>query len=224
MGNALRQPVGQADYLKELKNVSARLAAIFERHWIRYPQMPASAVAAFSLLEPVRQADIVRQLEFFEHICVRCESMSYGLVDDKRLTWYALQRLGLRPPGDLFEKIDDADCVEIYNAENIQIFRNFNFCKITSYSLEEILIHPWYELFDREKSVLEVMQKTAGHALMGARDPFPAAIPPHTCNEVKTPDLNPIEVTFKWISPLYSSDKSVGTFLATSSLRKPPKS
>lgn len=79
-------------------------------------------------------------------------SAEAGKVNDSgQILWFALKELGFRPSGDLFDKIQQGDVVEIYDTTNTQVFRNLNFFKYCSYSFEEIVCVPWPDLFDRSQ-------------------------------------------------------------------------
>lgn len=56
---------------------------------------------------------------------------------------------------NVFSAIEDGDVVEIYDAEGKQIYRNLMFCKLSSYSLLDVAVNTWQELYERPVSSLE---------------------------------------------------------------------
>lgn len=56
---------------------------------------------------------------------------------------------------NVFSAIADGDVVEIYDAEGKQIYRNLMFCKLSSYSLLDVAVNTWQELYERPVSSLE---------------------------------------------------------------------
>jgi hypothetical protein len=49
----------------------------------------------------------------------------------------------------VFSQIQDGDVVEIYNTHERQIYRNLLFCKLSSYSLLDVAVYRWQDLYDR---------------------------------------------------------------------------
>ncbi len=65
--------------------------------------------------------------------------------------WQALKLLGLLPPDDLFEHIDENNCIEVYDSNGVWVYGNLNFYEITSYSLAELYEFPWHNLWRRSE-------------------------------------------------------------------------
>jgi PAS domain-containing protein len=60
-----------------------------------------------------------------------------------------IQRLGLTPANDLFDKLEDGDVVEIYDRDENQIYRNLQFFRVSSYTFEDLMHYRLHELFGR---------------------------------------------------------------------------
>lgn len=69
----------------------------------------------------------------------------------------ALKMYDLETDGDFWDKLQKDDVIEVYSSENIQLFRTFNFFKISSYSLLDLLTNEWYHLWERPTFVLEAL-------------------------------------------------------------------
>lgn len=69
----------------------------------------------------------------------------------------ALKMYNLEADGDFWSKLKKDDVIEVYSSENIQLFRTFNFFKISSYSLLDLLTNEWYHLWERPSFVLEAL-------------------------------------------------------------------
>jgi hypothetical protein len=82
-------------------------------------------------------------------------------ANEARLLWYSLHKWGYRPTSDLFDKIEMGDFIEVYNTDNIQVHRSFNFFQLSSYTLEEIFLTSWADLYERdsriEKGILRIV-------------------------------------------------------------------
>lgn len=69
----------------------------------------------------------------------------------------ALNMYDLEADGDFWGKLEKDDVIEVYSAENIQLFRTFNFFKISSYSLLDLLTNEWFHLWERPSFVLDAL-------------------------------------------------------------------
>ena len=72
--------------------------------------------------------------------------------NEAQLLWYALAQWKLTPTSDIFTKIKETDYIEVYNTDNLQIHRSFNYFQLSSYSVEDILVYPWTDLYERDPS------------------------------------------------------------------------
>jgi hypothetical protein len=54
---------------------------------------------------------------------------------------------------NIFNLIDEDDVIEIYNDEGIQLYRNITFCKLCSYSLLDLAVNSWDELYDKPTAI-----------------------------------------------------------------------
>ena len=103
----------------------------------------------FKNLDEKNQIEILRSLKTYNEICAETLANGDSLTDSKSFVWQALKKLGLRFSSDMFNFIQQENVIEIYDMNNVQIFRNFNFFGFTSYALEDLLCRPWVELFHR---------------------------------------------------------------------------
>ena len=113
----------------------------------------------FNRLIPTQKKSVIQSLQTFVTICQKSIASGNELKDSRQLLWYAMKELGLTFDSQLFESIKNTDTIEIYNKENIQIFRNFNFYQHSSYSIEDLFCRPWMDLFrraDPEKALLSL--------------------------------------------------------------------
>ncbi len=79
----------------------------------------------------------------------------------------ALKMYDLELRDDYWGKLEKDDVIEMYNSENIQLFRTFNFFKISSYSLLDLLTNEWYHLWERPSFVMEALIQAAGEMMEG---------------------------------------------------------
>lgn len=107
----------------------------------RYRQLP----------QPAQEA-IFGALNFaLELVNSAPDDLSYEVLDRFMLT-KACQRLNLKVPDDFLNLVRNGDIVEIYDlASQNQIYRNFEFLRLSSYDLLTVCVTPYPELFAREQ-------------------------------------------------------------------------
>lgn len=136
--------------------------------------------------------------------------------DNRRHAWWSLNKLGLRPPMDLFDQITDRDIIEIYNQDSIQVFRSFDMFQYLSYSLSEIFSFDWTELYDRDDFVFNRMFNLVGTILQGTVTGISApGFPPHVVVEKFSENKRWAKMQHSIFCPLYNIDGSIGGFLST---------
>ena len=171
----------------------------------------------FSRLSAHAQANIIRGITQLNQLLIAASKSGVGLTNDRRLTWFAISRLGLLPCSDAFDQIKDSDFVEIYNTEGIQIFRNLEFYQLISYSIAEITLYPWYKLYGRHTNfATQIRTEAFGKALDGRRETFRPAIDTHESWELISRDQRRFQIWPGVISPLFDRGGRAVAFLATS--------
>lgn len=168
-------------------------------------------------LEAKRKAN--HALGSYLQLCREQMSEGYTLRDGSSFLWRALRKLELVPRSDLFQHFNEDSVIEIYSDDNRQLFRNINFFKYCSYTIEELHACEWWLLFERDPSVTEklygyvseVMNETVkGNIMMD--------VPTHTVKELQSVDMLEVEVDFRIMSPLTHA-KSVCAFLVSEDVR-----
>jgi hypothetical protein len=159
-------------------------------------------------------------LQIFEEILSEQRASGGALSDHRALTWKFLKRMGLTPTSDIFDRLSDEDCLEIYNMEGDQIFRNLNVFDVVSFSIEDLVSLNWKRIFKRNQKVklrlLDLVWRFAtGH--------FPATydcsrIPIHVVEE-QAGRHGKIELNMKWISPLRQAGKCTGLIVISRARR-----
>ena len=172
---------------------------------------------AFQNLTEAHKHSVFQVLHFMEHLIDHSVSEKMDPIQDQQLTWYAMRSLGIKGPADLFAWIDKEDCVEIYTTEGVQLYRNFQFFKYCSYSLEELMTYPFFELYSRPEWLQAEMMKSVELCFQTPETVINCGVPAHPCYEVKSQRAFAGTVNFKKICALKQSDV-YSAFLVTSSL------
>lgn len=177
---------------------------------IRFRPYQSEELPHFSRLRPDMQAIVLAYLE--ESLATWAESAANGesLNDSSRLLWRTLSRMRLTPQPDIFDKITDDCVVEIYTPEFRQIFRNLNFFRYFSCTLEELVSHPTHELAAFPREVLERLLEIAQRLGQGTiTETFVPSIPPYVFQEIAGIERLKVEVTLRHFSPIVENGRSI---------------
>lgn len=159
---------------------------------------------------------------FLSYYAVCEEAVNSGdlICDSQALLWRMIKKLGLRPSGDLFNKISDGDVIEIYNKDFIQTFRNLRFFEISSYSIAEIFFYEWRHLYYRDNEVTQQIAARAIEVFTGQSEGTQdvSSIPEHYLIEEFSEGKNKMLMQEKFFSPLFDSHGEIQALVATSTV------
>lgn len=139
-----------------------------------------------------------------------------GSLTSLKLVWFALKRLGLTPPSNLFSMLDESHVIEIHDLQGVQIFRNFNFYDFCSYTVEDLYCYPWSSLFEHEQSgfiqICEFVKKIATGQISKA---VKLNMPQHFAKESFSVCKNEVTSVFEIGAPVFNdSGVPVATLVA----------
>jgi PAS domain-containing protein len=112
------------------------------------PYHPGYPSAKLRSLTAEKQSLIISQFADYYDVCSRTLAQK-ATSDDRTMAWAMLVRMKLVPLSDVFDHIRPGDIIEIYNQDSVQVFRSFSFFRLISYTLEELFVHEWWELYRR---------------------------------------------------------------------------
>ena len=163
----------------------------------------------FSLKSPEEQRQIIEALEVNVRICQQAEAHGDLRGDSPALVWQALKEFGFRPPSDVFTHISKESIVEIHSPTGMQLFRNFNFYKYCSYTLEELYCGTWASLYERdlafEASIMELSQRIYGGEIKSA---VSYGLPVYMLQETSSEAKLEIRLEMQWVAPLFREKSS----------------
>jgi len=124
---------------------------------------------------------------------------------------------------NFWKTVRSDELIEIYDAENIQIFRTFNFFVTSSYSILDLLINEWYKLWERPNGTFDNMFKVVSAIFLGEiKGLASAGVPEHVIKEIFNAEDQERFVSrsslcrFGVICPIYNkSDGKVGGLLVS---------
>ena len=162
------------------------------------------SLPSFSSLTLPEQSRILQALSQRISICESAAAQGGSMSDAPTLTWAALKSFGLRPPSDLFSRIQADSIIEIHSPDGKPIFQSFNYYEFCSYSLEEIYCGHWSTLYTRPDSVSSLLTDFATRVYSGELEGIvPLDVPVHVVHETHSIRKFAIELTLQWGAALY---------------------
>ncbi|WP_413574988.1 hypothetical protein ACLVWU_12090 [Bdellovibrio sp. HCB290] len=168
-----------------------------------YPGLAFDKMAA-AHQEPIAQA-LAEWVEFFQMHCTG------EVISEKQFLWRFLKRFRLKAHPDFFSSVDDETCFEVVDTEGRQTFRSISMMDCCSYSLDELVSIPWFDLFSRSQSINDCylgFQKQVTDGTLKHTN-LEGIIPTHQVFE--NFGFEKLVITMKplFLSPIYDMDDNV---------------
>ena len=191
-----------------------------------YPARAYTATGVQKLLamDEASHALILKNLSNWKSILMD-SSTDIGLetANEVNLAHKALKHFRLNPMGFDWTTVAHEEIIEIYSNDGTQLYRSLNFFSICGYSLLDLCVNKWFELWERPSTTLEAMNKVVGEVIMKKKVGHDANVAPHLVRETyddgTTQPFVPRAtiVYFRKIFPVYSPGSSdVAGFVITS--------
>lgn len=165
-----------------------------------------------------QQKIFIARFELHNELFASCIQPGKSMPDDKMFIWSLFKKLDLRPPSNLMDKIEIEDYIEIRDKNGVQIFGNFEFLTLLSYSVEEVFWYSWEDLFARDEIVTQKIVAAFVKSVSSASGPFDPEVPEHVGFE-KSAEKRKYSVKMKMFSPVFSKSHQPDYMLATSKIQ-----
>ncbi len=133
------------------------------------PYSPKS-IAAFRTMPLEKKEFIAKQLQNALSVVLMSTQVEQPSSEHRERCYIepAIKMYGLElRDTEFWNKVQKDDVIEIYSSESIQLFRTFNFFKISSYSLLDLLTLEWYLLWERPSFVMNALIEAAQQMMEG---------------------------------------------------------
>ncbi len=164
-------------------------SAIMEFTKVRIKPAPASAWVKFLTLPQETQEMILTGWRGQTDFIRGAIDQDLDACDEIRMLEYAMGRLNLLCDTSLIADLSHEDVIEIYGPDYVQVYRSFNYFSLCNYSLLELGVHPWYELYDRSTAVMKQLIEMTESVLCGKTSRIDLdKFPEYTIREVMSPE------------------------------------
>lgn len=221
-GKKLTFPSSDDSCLEDkLREILESIASMAQASNISLVAHRPEAFTYYKSLPNLRKQEILRACATYNQICMSTIEDGRPLSDTRALLWSSLKCYGLAPCSDLMDHVDDDLAVELYDIEGRQIFRNFKFMEVCSYTLADVLVYPWWELFRRNDDVMGQVLKEVEAVLSGTIiSTLPSGTPSHQTGEIFSTLRHELEMKFRFFSPVFNrATKNTGGFVCASEVQ-----
>ncbi len=163
--------------------------------------------------EGLRQinSNLLSQLRVFHY----AQSQSIDIRNTKMFVRSSLSYMGLVTTDEFLDSISAGDVVEAYDLSQRQIFRNMRFYELTQYSLSDLLVFEWHELYSRPSATMTKMIESVNKILAKNENILPMNVPTHLMKEIKANPIHVSRVDFKFISPTFDQARTKAGFIVS---------
>lgn len=209
----------KSDGIEKFVKITTRFQEVIEQMSLPIKSNPSLILSEFAKADSARQETFLNKISLYTELIELAAVENINILRDKRFLWQSFRKLNVVPSSDLFEKIAPGDYIEVYDPNGIQIFANFEFCALTSYTFEEIAWFPWEELFGRDSKHTEAIMNEFARCFTEAKGPFKPNIEDHLCWEIMSEDKKRATASMKMFAPIFGLDKKPKAMLATSNIQ-----
>jgi hypothetical protein len=204
------------ELLTAFANLIEETSLFLARHSInKKAVVSAEAYAKLQSMPPDLIGKTIERGRKILDVHLEFERAGHDFDDSEHLARVALKALGLLTCDEIFGSIRRNDIVEIYNSEHIQIFRSFNFFRICNYGLDDVLLHEWFVLYERNPQVTQsIMTHIENH--MKSQNPISRfKIAGHVMKEKFADPQGVFFTRFKFLASTFLGPERRDGFLCT---------
>lgn len=200
------------------------LAGIIRKHGYKCRAYSPKALVKLRTIADEQKQLLAKQIKHILYIVSYTPEVEIpvGEHSERRYVEQALKMYELDVEDGFWKKLGNDDVIEVYSTENIQLFRTFNFFKISSYSLLDLLTNEWYHLWERPSFVMETIIESVNEIVQGRmKATTPVTFARHIVKEIYNDDSIDFDCSSVLVEPgvmcpLYAKGtKEVKGFLFT---------
>jgi hypothetical protein len=148
----------------ELYEKSLKITTFIKSRGYPIQDMSASVTSKVQQLPVNHLIKIHRDFTFLEKLISEPEIEN---LSETQIARQVMKYTNLRVSDSFWNQVDSDDVIEIYRDDGVQIFRSFNMFKTTGYSLLDLDLYAWDELWERSSYRIAALQSTVSDVLAG---------------------------------------------------------
>lgn len=218
MANALLKSNSNLERITEFKIAADKICAIAAKKDLKITGYHSPDLPLYSALSDAKQEEALLLVKAYLKSMESAEAVGECLNAVDRSLWHALSTMGLVPPSDLLSRLKPSAVIELYDLQGLQIWRNFNFMRVCSYTLEEIYSIEWFNRYKRDQIHTEECIKNVTTLLSGeSPEVFKPEMSLQIMEETCSQDRLKIRATYDLLSRLKNRDGELAAWLVATS-------
>jgi hypothetical protein len=208
------------DHVREFREISDKISGLATNFSLQVIGYHSPELPLYSQMSEQKQATALSQLKVFLQTMESAAAAGESLDDSGRSLWHALSTLRLIPPSGMFSYVRPDHVIEIYNLENVQIWRSLNFHKFCSYTLEEMYSIEWTNRYRRDPGkVEECIEKVTSLVQGKTPDIYFTGIAEHTLDETSSSLRLILRADHEWLGRLKDQSGVLTAYIVASSVK-----
>ncbi|HEX4924441.1 MAG TPA: hypothetical protein VFV50_10155 [Bdellovibrionales bacterium] len=172
----------------------------------------------FASLPSERQEAIVAHFEAYletvKTAILDPRKQDLTLEQEKALLAKTLKRLGLRHSEGSEEMLETGHIIEVYDQHSVQLYRNFEFFRHSSYSLMDVVTTEWFRLYQRPQKITDALIECARQVFIHGKPVVPE-VSEHILREIYSGARKAYLLKVKAIYPLFEEKTGACTAILT---------
>ena len=187
----------------EFQELILAFAQMASREGVTVVPYEGDAPKHFPLLPESLQLAVVQHFRDYVHVASEVLEHGGALRDDQIFLWRFLRRLRFHPPSNLMDAMAEGEIIEVHDRNLVQIFRNLRFFELCSYTLDDLLCRPFFELLERDNKITEYLLEQVDALFKSApRTIQHMAVDEHTVVEKESSHRLVLRVRQRLMAPL----------------------
>jgi len=208
LGNSQPHHFGKEE--RQFKELAEKYAAALKAMHTRCIPYDDATLPLFSKAKSEAKLAALAFLENALAVFEEVRMAGGDLRDNRTLIWRIINRLKLIPDSAIFDKMGDDDVIEIYSLpDHSHLAWNIQLMERVSFTVEQLLCQPWWELSSRPMEVMSELQRLA--ILFATNEQTTTvipAVPRHHVQELQSHELLTLEMDIKFVSPLRQAGRN----------------
>ncbi len=186
-----------------------RLSSALQLNEIPFKTYDERSLKDFMQIAPDKQREVIENAIAYTELIPSGPLAKFNLAVEKSVLQKVFKRLSIYPKDNFMDYIEEGDIIEIYTSKFIQVYRNLEFFRYCGYTLVDLLIKEWYMLYERPKSVTDVLYQISSNTLENGLGTVPYNVKEHILRERYLGLNKAFKIRMKYLCPLVDQNTGV---------------
>jgi hypothetical protein len=208
----------ETDLSIEFEKCASEVVKILSYEGITRKVSFGQGVLIYKALPTEEKKSVLNLVKFYlETLVFEQEKLLERPNNDSSL-WKSMRLLDIRLPSDFFAYLTNDDCIEIYDLNNIQRWRNKNLMKKMSHTIEQMFCVPWTSRYNRDEAAMTKCIEGLKVVLNQKKPAVHQINVKNILQEIGSEDQLSLDVIHKFIAPTHNSYGELNGYAAVSSV------